>query len=150
MSSRRSDGKFSGLISEAERRKAIALERGMNGMIPHDLWNRIIPITREYSRGTTDIALLYSYLIARVNGQPGNDRYMSAFPNVTTIAEDTGIGRNRVLQLTEILELVGLVKTAYDYTSNKRDKLYFPQYYSEVSDEDIREGMREWVGKWTQ
>lgn len=141
----RKQGKFSAMADEASRRKEYALERGMNGMIPHDLWNRIIPITREYNRATPDIALLYSYLISRINGQVGNDRYMSAFPNVDTIAKETGIGRNRVTPLVEILEFSGLLKTAYDYTSNKRDKLYFPQYYSDVPDDEIHANMRAWV-----
>lgn len=145
---KRKNGKFSELAKESERRKNEALARGHNGLYPHDLWNRIIPITREYNRGTPDIALLYSYLVSRVNGQPDNDRYMSAFPNVETIAKDTGIGRNRITPLVEILEFTGLLKTTYDYTANKREKLYYPQYYSEVSDEEIHEKMSEWVGKY--
>lgn len=145
----RKHGKFTKLASEAEKKKESALKEGNNGMIPHDLWNRIIPITREYNRGTPDIALLYSYLISRVNGESGNDRYMSAFPNVETIAKHTGIGRNRVTPLVEILEFTGMLKTVYDYTANKRDKLYYPQYYSDVPNEVIHEKMTEWVEKYT-
>ncbi|ETT41417.1 hypothetical protein C162_26085 [Paenibacillus sp. FSL R7-269] len=84
------------------------------------------------------MAALYTYLLAMVNGQPDNDRYMSAFPSVQRIADETGIGRNRVKPLCDVLEAVGLVKSAMDYTSNKRDKLYYPQYYSELSDAQIR------------
>lgn len=140
-------GKFAHLAQEAKSRHDYAQSAGNgltgNGMIPHDIWRRIIPIAREYDRGLADMVLLYSYLIANVNGQPANDRYMSAFPSVETIANDTRIGRNRIARLSDALEAVGLLKTAYDYTGNKRDKLYYPQYYSALTDEQIRANLAE-------
>ncbi|WP_340637689.1 hypothetical protein [Bacillus cereus] len=68
---------------------------------------------------------------------------MSAFPSVDKIAEETGIGRNRIAKLSNVLVAVGLIKTAYDYTTNKRDKLYFPLYYSSLTDEEIRRNLDE-------
>ncbi|MEH6941663.1 hypothetical protein [Bacillus sp. JJ722] len=105
------------------------------------MFRRLVPIAREYEKGNADIALIYTYLLSNVNGQPDNDRYMSAFTSVERIAADTGIGRNRVAKLSNVLEAVGLLKTAYDYTANKREKLYFPLYYSALTDEEIRRNL---------
>jgi biotin operon repressor len=132
--------------SSAQRKQyAMKADNGLTGNapVPHDLWRRIIPITREYDKGNVDIAKLYTYLLAHVNGDKTNNRYMSAFPSVEKIAEDIGVSRNRVRKLTDVLEAVGLVKTAYDYTLNKREKLYYPQYYSALSDDDIRRNLDE-------
>jgi acetate kinase len=141
-------GKFTQYAEEAKKRKDFSLNKdnGLsgNGMVPHDLWRRIIPIAREYDKGNVDMVMLYSYLVANVNGQSDNDRYMSAFTSVDRIAADTGIGRNRIAQLSDALESVGLLKTVYDYTSNKREKLYYPQYYSTFTDDELHGRMTEW------
>lgn len=137
---------FSELAAESLRKKSQVLERGHYTPVPHDLFRRIIPIAREYDKSNVHIATLYTYLLSLVNGQPDNDRYMSAFPSVQRIAEETGIGRNRVKPLADVLEAVGLVKVAYDYTSNKRDKLYYPQYYSDLTDAEIRARLDEIYG----
>lgn len=135
-------GKFAQLAQEAVQRHGYAQRKGNgltgNGMIPHELWRRIIPIAREFDRGLADIALLYSYLLSNVNGQSDNDRYMSAFPSVETIADHTCISRNRIARLSDVLVASGLLKTVYDYTGNKRNKLYYPQYYSLLTDDEIR------------
>jgi acetate kinase len=145
--------KFKQLATEAKQRKDHSMRKnnGLSGNapIPHDLYRRLVPIAREYEKGNADMVLLYTYLLANVNGKKDNDRYMSAFTSVDRIATDTGIGRNRIAKLSNVLEAVGLVKTAYDYTSNKRDKLYFPQYYSELSDETIRRNLDVIYGKET-
>ncbi|AHV98998.1 hypothetical protein [Paenibacillus sabinae] len=129
---------FRALAEEAAHKKSTCLDRGHYAPVPHDLFRRLIPIAREYDKGNVHMAALYTYLLAMVNGQPDNDRYMSAFPSVQRIADETGIGRNRIKPLCDVLEAVGLVKSAMDYTSNKRDKLYYPQYYSALTDEEIR------------
>lgn len=139
--------KFEYLANEAIQRKEYVMTPGNgltgNAPIPHDLWRRIIPIAREYDKANASIAQLYSYLLAYVNGKKDNNRYMSAFPSVDKIAEEIGIGRNRIAKLSNVLVAVGLIKTAYDYTSNKRDKLYFPLYYSSLTDEEIRRNLDE-------
>lgn len=141
--------KFASYASEAIQRKEYAMDSGNgltgNGMIPHDLWRRLIPIAQEYGgKKMADMALLYSYVISNVNGQPDNDRYMSAWVSVENIVAGAGIGKNRVAPLSDALEAVGLLKTAYDYTGNRRNKLYYPQYYSEMRDEEIHANMAEW------
>jgi acetate kinase len=137
--------KFKQLAKEATERKAFSLrdDNGLTGYatVPHDLYRRLVPIAREYAKGNADIVLVYTYLLSNVNGQRENDRYMSAFTSVDRIAADTGIGRNRIAKLSNVLEAVGLLKTAYDYTSNKRDKLYYPMYYSGLTDEQIRQNL---------
>jgi len=138
----RKHGKFKGLALEAEQRKEFALSKGNgltgNGQLPHDLWRVVVPTVRMYNKGYVDVVLLYTYLLANVNGQRDNDRYMSAFPSVPRIAKETGIGRNRIANLSEVLVAVGLLKTTYDYTGNKRNKLYYPQYYTELNVEQMR------------
>lgn len=131
-------GQFRELGYEAARRKSACLERGHYAPVPHDLFRRLIPIAREYDKSNAHIATVYTYLLSMVNGQTDNDRYMSAFPSVQRIADETGIGRNRIKPLCDVLEAVGLVKSAMDYTSNKRDKLYYLQYYCDLTDEQIR------------
>lgn len=129
---------FRDIGHEAARRKSACLDRGHYAPVPHDLFRRLVPIAREYDKSNAHIATVYTYLLSMVNGQHDNDRYMSAFPSVQRIADETGIGRNRIKPLCDVLEAVGLVKSAMDYTSNKRDKLYYPQYYSGLTDEQIR------------
>lgn len=137
--------KFRVLAEESAKRKAYAMakDNGLSGNapIPHDLWRRLIPIAKEYDKGNATIAQLYSYLLAYVNGQTENDRYMSAFTSVERIADETGIGRNRLKRLSDVLEAVGLLRTAYDYTGNKREKLYYPMYYSSLTDAEIRRNL---------
>ncbi|MGF9727455.1 helix-turn-helix domain-containing protein [Bacillus licheniformis] len=142
---------FEKLAEEALQRKKYAMEKdnGLSGNapIPHDLWRRLVPIAREYEKGNGSMAQLYTYLLAHVNGHPDNDRYMSAFPSTDRIAEETGIGRNRIARLAKVLEAVGLLKSAYDYTLSRRNKLYYPQYYSDLSDEEIRRRLDKLYGQ---
>ncbi|QHA36866.1 hypothetical protein D5E69_14280 [Rossellomorea marisflavi] len=138
-------GKFKEFSQEVVNRKAFSLKEdsGLSGYapVPHDLYRRLVPIAREYQKSNVDIVPLYTYLLSNVNGRRDNDRYMSAFTSVERIAADTGIGRNRIAKLSSVLEAIGLIKTVYDYTSNKRDKLYFPMYFSSLTDEQIRSNL---------
>lgn len=129
--------------TEAVFRKDKALKDGLNAPIPHDLWRRIIPIAREFEAGNANIAAVYTYLLAHVNGQKTNDRYMAAFTSVAKIARDTRITVNRIAKLVAVLEAVGLLRTCYDYAGNKPTKLYYPLYSSNLSDEQIRENLSE-------
>jgi hypothetical protein len=121
----------------ALQRKQACLVAGGNAPVPHDLFRRLIPLARQYDKGYGDIAQLYLYLLANVNGQPANARYMSAWPSVLTIAAETGIGRNRVPKLVSVLEAVGLVEVEYEQQATKRLKFYYPQYYSALTDVEI-------------
>lgn len=133
--------------AQAIQRKKDAMAIGYNAPIPHDLWRRIIPIARQYKSSNGDIATLYTYLLSNVNGQPENDRYMAAFTSVQRIADETGLGRNRIAYLSNVLEACGLLRTCYDYRTNKRDKLYYPLYYSTLTDAEIHANMQALEGK---
>lgn len=139
-SSRQERLKALSYASKQRRDYALNKDNGLsgNGMIPHDLWRRIIPIAKEYDKRAANMAQLYSYLIAYVNGNSDNDRYMCAFPSVQTINEDTGLGVNLIPLLSDMLVAVGLLVTTYDYVDVRKKKLYYPQYYTRLTDEQIR------------
>lgn len=126
----------------AAARKQACFSAGGNAPVPHDLYRRLIPLVRQYDKGYGDIAQLYLYLLANVNGQPDNPRYMSAWPSVIKIAADTGIGRNRVPRLAGVLEAVGLIEVDYEQQATKRLKFYYPQYYSTLTDDEIHSRLK--------
>lgn len=138
-------GNFKHLAEKAARKKEFVYEKenGLGGYAPvmHTFSRELLPLIVEYGKYNRDAAILYFYLLANTNGQPDNDRYMSAFKSVETIAAETGISKNNISYLSDVLEALGMIETAYDYTSNKRDKLYYPQYYSDVPIPVIRERM---------
>lgn len=137
--------------SKAEQKKAYVLKKGndLTGSAPviHDLWRIIVPIAREFDKKNVHIGALYSYLLAHTNGQKENDWYMAAFTSVDTIATDLMIGRNRIAHLSAVLEAVGLLETAYNYGGGKRNKLYYPQYYSALTQDEMRANLRELYSK---
>ncbi|MEH6868938.1 hypothetical protein [Bacillus safensis] len=137
--------------SKAEQKKAYVLKKGndLTGSAPviHDLWRTIVPIAREFDRRNVDIGALYSYLLAHTNGQRDNDWYMAAFTSVDKIAADLMIGKNRINQLSKVLEAVGLLETAYNYAGRKKNKLYYPQYYSALTQDEMRANLRELYSK---
>lgn len=126
----------------AGRRKQEALTAGHYQPLPNDLWRRLVPLARKYDKGYADIATLYTYLLAHVNGQHGTAQYMSAWPSVQTIAADTGIGRNRVPKLAAVLEAVGLLEVAYEQRGVRRLKRYYPLYYSTLSDAEVHANLK--------
>ena len=108
--------------------------------MPHTFCRDLLPIVLEYDRSNRDIVVLYAYLIAHTNGDKQNNRYMAAFPAVETIDKETGISRNNIAYLSDVLEAIGMIETAFDRTpSGHNQKLYYPQYYSEVPEYVIRE-----------
>ncbi|WP_240688356.1 hypothetical protein [Bacillus sp. 005/A4HT-01/001] len=135
----------------AEQKKAYVLKKGndLTGSAPviHDLWRTIVPIAREFDKRNVDIGALYSYLLAYTNGQTDNNWYMAAFTSVDTIASDLMIGRNRINHLSKVLEAVGLLETAYNYAGRKKNKLYYPQYYSTLTPDEMRANLRELYSK---
>jgi hypothetical protein len=135
-------GKFTDMANESawKKRRAMEKDNGLTGNapVPHDLWRKVVPIAKEFERGNVAVAALYSYLLAHVNGNADNDRYMSAFTSVDRLAEDMCVGKNRVSLLSDILVAVGLLKTVYDYAGNRKEKLYYPQYYTTQTEDEMR------------
>jgi hypothetical protein len=76
-------------------------------------------------KNAKDAILLYCYLLSYVNNVDGSPRQYTAFPSRERIANDTGIGVNRIKNLAEDLTRVGLLGTK---RINGRDKLYIPLY----------------------
>lgn len=132
---------------EAEQKKAYALKKGSgltgNAPVTHDLWRTIVPIAREFDDSNVAISMLYTYLLAYTNGQKENDWYMAAFTSIESIAKDLKIGKGRIKRLADVLVAVGLLKTAYNYYGRKKNKLYYPQYYSTLTTDEMRENLRE-------
>jgi len=106
--------------------------------VTHDLWRTIVPIAREFDKKNVSIGSFYTYLLAHTNGQKGSGWYMAAPTPVDKIAADLMIGKNRINHLSKVLEAVGLLETAYNYAGRKKSKLYYPQYYSALTPDEMR------------
>jgi hypothetical protein len=65
---------------------------------------------------------------AYVNGQTGGSAYMWAFPTLNKIVEDTGIHRNRVKGLIDILKSEGLMESKKIPWNGHAKKMYMPLY----------------------
>lgn len=116
--------------TEALRQKEALLESGGYATTPHDIYRKVLPeLTAKYDgRTARDCVILYGYMHAHVNGQSGGDAYMWAYPTVDKIVEDTGIKRNRIKGLTDILEAEGLILTKKIPWYGHTKKLYMPLY----------------------
>lgn len=148
----RKHGKFKELSQEAAYRKHQSLqeENGLGGYAPllHDFSRRILPILVEYDSKNRDVIVLYNYILSKTNGDPENDRYMAAFPSNKTINAESGVPINRLAHISNILEACGMIKTIQDRSPNGRNqKLYYPQYYSDVPEYIIRIRMEELTKK---
>ncbi|MDH5159835.1 hypothetical protein [Heyndrickxia oleronia] len=117
--------------SEALRQKESVLAAGGYAVVPHDIYRVVLPeLTAKYDgRTARDCVLLYGYFQAHVNGESGGEAYMWAFPTVDKIVEDTGIKRNRVKPLTDILESEGLLVTRRIPWYGHTKKMFMPLYH---------------------
>jgi hypothetical protein len=127
------------LAQESVKRKEALLQRGSTAPLGHELGRDILPRLVALDKKDRDAIVLYVYLLAHVNGDPSSSRYMSAWPSNVKIAEETGIDKNRIKTLADVLEREGLIKTEYVYTHNKREKLYYPMYHAEKEADDMTE-----------
>src|SRR5690625_3384536 len=114
--------------SEALRRKQAVLDRGLYTTISHELYREKMPEmqARYDKQDVRDALFIYTFLHAYVNGESEKDVYMWAFLTVKQIAERTGIDRNRVKPLCDILENESLLKTETKRTATGRKKFYMP------------------------
>ena len=115
---------------EALRQKESLLARGSYAVIPHDIYRVILPeLNAKYDgRLARDCIVLYGYLHAYVNGTSGKSEYLWAYPSVDQIVADTGIKRNRVKPLADVLEAEGLLITRKIPWYGNTKKMYMPQY----------------------
>lgn len=116
--------------AEALRQKDRLLAEGKYAVIPHDIYRRLLPELKAKYDGQTarDCVVLYGYMHAYTNGQSEGSAYMWAFPTLEQIVEDTGIHRNRVKKLADILAHEGVMKTKKIPWYGHTKKMYLPLY----------------------
>lgn len=119
------------LTEEALRQKT-ALLNGGNGYapIPHNIYRDLLPELKAKYDGQTarDCVILYGYMQAYANGQSEGTAYMWAFPNVVQIAQDTGIHKDRIKGLIDILVSEGVMVTRKIPWYGHTKKMYLPLY----------------------
>jgi hypothetical protein len=115
---------------EALRQKEHVLSVGSYAIIPHDIYRKLLPDLKAKYDGQTarDCVVLYGYMHAYTNGQSEGNAYMWAFPTVDQIVEDTGIHRNRIKGLTDILVHEGVMMTKKIPWYGHTKKMYMPLY----------------------
>ncbi|MFJ7855285.1 hypothetical protein ACIQX3_21340 [Peribacillus frigoritolerans] len=103
--------------------------------IPHDIYRKLLPELKEKYNGQTarDCVLLYGYMQAFVNGESEKDVYMWAYPTVTQIVEDTGIHKDRVKKLIDILISEGVMKVRRIPWYGHTKKMYLPLYLRDTA-----------------
>lgn len=122
---------------KALQQKAALLNGGRGyAPIPHDMYRALLPELKEKYDGQTarDCVLLYGYMHAFANGQSANAAYMWAFPNVTQIVADTGIHKDRVKKLVDILVSEGVMVTQRIPWYGHTKKMYLPLYERRASE----------------
>lgn len=106
---------------------------GDNGylIIPRDLYREFLPhwIEAYGARDAHAAVVLYGYLHSYVSNGKDSDAYKWAFPTVKQIVADTGIGKNRINDILQILEDAGLVVTRMETWYGRDKKLYLPLFY---------------------
>lgn len=122
----------------SEQREALRQKERVLGVgytpIPHWIYRELLPELNDKYGGPTarDCLTLYMYLQAHVNGQSGNTAYMWAFPTVTQIANDTGIHKDRIKGLCDILVMEGVMLTKKIPWYGHSKKMYMPLYERNV------------------
>lgn len=122
---------------ESMRQKSDLLAAGGYAIIPHDIYRVILPeLNAKYDgRLARDCIVLYGYLHAYTSGETGKAAYLWAYPTVDQIVEDTGIKRNRVKPLADVLEAEGLLLARKIPWNGHTRKLYMPMYRRKGDDE---------------
>lgn len=115
---------------KALNQKEQLLTSGGYAPIPHFIYRELLPELKEKYDGKTarDCVLLYGYMHAFVNGQSEGQAYMWAFPSVVQIADDTGIHKDRIKGLVDILVSEGVMVTKKIPWHGHSKKMYLPLY----------------------
>ena len=114
-----------------QKERVLSKENGVGYTpIPHWIYRELLPGLNDKYDGPTarDCLTLYMYLHAHVNGQSGNATYMWAFPTVAQIIKDTGIHRNRLKKLCDILVAEGVITTKKVPWHGHMKKMYMPLF----------------------
>ncbi len=120
------------LAKKAIEQKERALAKGNGGyaITPHYIYRELMPeLKAKYdARTARDCLSLYMFLQAHVNGEASKEYYMWAFPTNEQIVESTGIHKDRVKKLADILVSEGLMLTKRVPWYGHTKKLYLPLY----------------------
>ncbi|MED3832947.1 hypothetical protein [Peribacillus frigoritolerans] len=113
-----------------QKERLLSADNGGYAPIPHFIYRELLPELKDKYDGqkARDCILLYGYMHAYTNGQSANDAYMWAFPNVTQIAADTGIHKDRIKGLIDILVSEGVMATRKIPWYGHTKKMYMPLY----------------------
>lgn len=119
--------------TEALRQKEYVLTAGNRvgyAPIPHTLYQRVLPeLTAKYDGQTArDCVFLYGYFHAFTHGTSGTTAYLWAYPTVAQIAKDSGIHKDRIKPLVDVLESEGLLITRKIPWYGHTKKMYMPLY----------------------
>lgn len=96
--------------------------------VPHLLMRDWLPYlrTRHHGANARDALFLFLYLCAYTNGNPAHNFYMWAFPSNTQICSDTGIHKDRLTGLVDVLVSEGLLITKRVPYNGHTKRLYMP------------------------
>ncbi|PAD35966.1 hypothetical protein [Terribacillus saccharophilus] len=137
------ESKLTGLQREAKRQKQAVLENGKYAPIPHRIYREVLPELKEKYDGQTarDCLTLYMYCHAYVNGLSDTAEYYWAYPTVKKIIEDTGLHKDRIKGLFDVLETEGLMITRKVPRNGHAKKMYMPLYESKETSQNPASGI---------
>jgi hypothetical protein len=118
--------------AQEQKERLLAGDKGY-APIPHWVYRDWLPELKDKYDGQTarDCVILFGYMHAYANGQSGGDAYMWAFPNVVQVAQDTGIHKDRIKKLVDILVNEGVMQTRRIPWYGHTKKMYLPLYERE-------------------
>jgi hypothetical protein len=107
-------------------------KRGGYAMIPHEIGRKLLPqLVEEYGgRTARDALALFFYLHAHANGEQDRNLYLWAFPPAEKICVDTGIDKNRLSKLGEILIKHKLIWKLRIPWNGHTKAVYLPLYFT--------------------
>jgi len=104
--------------------KKDVLEDGGYLPVPYQVYRSLLPeLVKKHGSKARDALTVLFYLHAYVNAKSG-----WAYPNFEDVVKDTGIHRNRIKKLIELLEEEGLVKTETFSYKGKPKRRYLPYF----------------------
>jgi hypothetical protein len=118
------------LSKRALSEKETALSNGGYIVVPTKVFRDYMPVLRNKYDGHTarDSLMIYLFLLSYVNGEVERDVYMWAFPSIEQICLATGIHKNRIKRLTDVLESEKFLITRKVNFRGKTKKMFLPLY----------------------
>jgi hypothetical protein len=128
---RRSEEEVAKLTALARSQHEKRQKEGGYFMAPYELYREHLAnwIEAHGARKAHAAVVLYGYLHSYTSGEKKSDVHMWAYPTTKQITADTGIGKNTLTDVLQILIDAGLVVTNMKTWNGKDKKLYLPLYY---------------------